>query len=325
MPVITNGGLVGRIMKVYNDRSTVRLVTDPNFSMAVKIVPGPDHPPPATTTPPRARRRPATPPARRRGADNGRRPARSGADHTSPPPRRRCRSWNRAGSPGRAPTRTSWSSRSRPRARVQAGDIVSTSGVQESLAPADLPVGRVTSVARHAGSGLLEVHVAPSANLANLNFVKVLLYCTECGSALTMLTLAARPWVRVPLVTRRGPRRAARRCSPTCARSGRRRRRHAAARPGAGMVAGLPSTACCAGSSSAFVYDLMLRTPFGLSALAYACIGYAAGYLQALVSSAPWWIGMLIMGAASAVSVAIYAAIGTVFGLRTPSTSISSP
>jgi hypothetical protein len=25
------------------------------------------------------------------------------------------------------------------------------------------------------------VRVAPSANLANLNFVKVLLYCTECA------------------------------------------------------------------------------------------------------------------------------------------------
>ena len=34
------------------------------------------------------------------------------------------------------------------------------------------------------------------------------------------------------------------------------------------------------------------------------------------VSSAPWWIGMLIMGAASAVGVFVYAAIGTVFGLR---------
>jgi cell shape-determining protein MreC len=64
---------------------------------------------------------------------------------------------------------------------VQAGDIVSTSGVQESLAPADLPVGRVTSVTRHAGTGLLEVRVAPPANLDNLNFVKVLLYCTECA------------------------------------------------------------------------------------------------------------------------------------------------
>jgi len=29
---------------------------------------------------------------------------------------------------------------------------------------------------------LLEVHVAPSANLTNLNLVKVLLYCTECAS-----------------------------------------------------------------------------------------------------------------------------------------------
>src|SRR6185503_16730421 len=50
MPVITNGGLIGRIMKVYNNHSTVRLITDPNFSMAVKIVPGPDHPPAPTTT-----------------------------------------------------------------------------------------------------------------------------------------------------------------------------------------------------------------------------------------------------------------------------------
>jgi rod shape-determining protein MreD len=83
----------------------------------------------------------------------------------------------------------------------------------------------------------------------------------------------------------------------------------------AGMVAGPRDGALC-GFFIGVVYDLMLRTPFGLSALAYALIGYAAGYLQAVVSSAPWWIGMLIMGAASAVSVAIYALIGTVFGLR---------
>jgi cell shape-determining protein MreC len=182
MPVITNGGLVGRIMKVYSDRSTVRLVTDPNFSMAVKIVPGPDHPPPATTAPP------AAPPAGDATGTTAATPTTAAADPNAAAPTTTV-----------APTTTTLSELERgwvtgqgadqdlqveqikAESMVQAGDIVSTSGVQESLAPADLPVGQVTSVARHAGTGLLEVHVAPSANLANLNFVKVLLYCTECG------------------------------------------------------------------------------------------------------------------------------------------------
>jgi cell shape-determining protein MreC len=179
MPVITNGGLVGRIMKVYNDRSTVRLITDPNFSMAVKIVPGPDHPPPATTTTTTV-------------APAGVTVATTAAPTTTTDP-------NAAAPTTTVPTTTTTLSelergwvtgqgadqdlqveQIKAESTVQAGDIVSTSGVQESLAPADLPVGKVTSVARHPGTGLLEVHVAPSANLANLNFVKVLLYCTEC-------------------------------------------------------------------------------------------------------------------------------------------------
>ena len=129
-----------------------------------------------------------------------------------------------------------------------------------------------------------------------------------------MLTLAARPWVRLPLVT--------------LIALAIQLSLFTDMRPfdaladimlllvlAAGMVAGPRDGALC-GFFIGLVYDLMLRTPFGLSALAYALIGYAAGYLQAVVSSAPWWIGMLIMGAASAVSVAIYALIGTVFGLR---------
>jgi rod shape-determining protein MreC len=66
---------------------------------------------------------------------------------------------------------------------VQAGDVVSTSGVSESLAPPDLPVGVVTSVTRNSGSGLLDVHVTPSADVNKLNYVKVLLYCGDCAPA----------------------------------------------------------------------------------------------------------------------------------------------
>jgi rod shape-determining protein MreC len=64
---------------------------------------------------------------------------------------------------------------------VKAGDVVSTSGVRESLAPPDLPVGTVSSVSRRAGSLFLDVKVKPAADLERLNYVKVLLYCSDCG------------------------------------------------------------------------------------------------------------------------------------------------
>jgi len=129
-----------------------------------------------------------------------------------------------------------------------------------------------------------------------------------------MLTIAVRPWVRVPLVTLLA-------LAVQLSLFTDMRPFDAVADVmlllvlASGMVAGPRDGALC-GFFIGFVYDLMLRTPFGLSALAYALIGYGAGYLQAVVSSAPWWIGMLIMGAASAVGVFVYATIGTVFGLR---------
>src|SRR4051812_16646668 len=129
-----------------------------------------------------------------------------------------------------------------------------------------------------------------------------------------MLILASRPWVRVPLVT--------------VVVLAVQLSLFTDMRPfdaladimlllvlSSGMVAGPRDGALC-GFFIGVLYDLMLRTPFGLSALAYALIGYAAGYLQAVVSSAPWWIGSLSMGGASAAGVLVYAGTGTVFGLR---------
>jgi len=180
MPVITNGGLVGRIMKVYADRSTVRLITDPNFSMAVKVVPGPDHPPPATTTT-------ATPTTVAPAAGGDVATTTTTADPNAPtttvaPTTTTLSELERGWVTGQGADQELEVEQIKVESTVQAGDIVSTSGVQESLAPADIPVGRVSSVTRHPGTGLLEVHVTPSASLANLNFVKVLLYCTECAT-----------------------------------------------------------------------------------------------------------------------------------------------
>jgi rod shape-determining protein MreC len=179
MPVITNGGLVGRIMKVYGNRSTVRLITDPSFSMAVKIVPGPDHPPPTTTVAPTTAPPAAAVPTTAPGSTTT--VAADAPTTTAPTTTTTVSELERGWVTGQGADQDVEVEQIKVESTVQAGDIVSTSGVQESLAPADLPVGRVSSVARHAGTGLLEVHVTPSANLANLNFVKVLLYCTECA------------------------------------------------------------------------------------------------------------------------------------------------
>ena len=129
-----------------------------------------------------------------------------------------------------------------------------------------------------------------------------------------MLTVTARPWVRVPLVTVVA-------LAVQLSLFTDMRPFDAVADVmlllvlAAAMVAG-PRTGAVCGFGIGVAYDLMLRTPFGLSALTYAMAGYAAGYLQAMVSSAPWWIGMLVMGASSALAVAGYAVVGTVFGLK---------
>jgi rod shape-determining protein MreC len=64
-------------------------------------------------------------------------------------------------------------------ATVSVGDAVVTSGIDTSLAPADIPVGRVSSVRRSPGSFQLDILVEPAADLDSLTFVTVLLYVPE--------------------------------------------------------------------------------------------------------------------------------------------------
>ena len=60
--------------------------------------------------------------------------------------------------------------------RIRRGDIVLTAGGTESLAPQNIPVGRVVNVVtRSTAEGPL-LEVEPYANLDDLNFVSVVLY-----------------------------------------------------------------------------------------------------------------------------------------------------
>lgn len=58
----------------------------------------------------------------------------------------------------------------------EVGDAVLTSGGSDSLAPPDIPIGRVANVIENPGTLGLELEVELSADLGRLNFLTVLLY-----------------------------------------------------------------------------------------------------------------------------------------------------
>jgi rod shape-determining protein MreD len=81
----------------------------------------------------------------------------------------------------------------------------------------------------------------------------------------------------------------------------------------AGVAAGADRGAAI-GFAAGLAYDLMLQTPFGLSALTYAIVAYLVGSLQDSVLRAAWWIPVITATAASAVGVILYGVFGTVLG-----------
>ena len=60
--------------------------------------------------------------------------------------------------------------------RIAVGDDVLTSGGSKSLAPPDIPVGRVANVIRNPGTSGLEIEVELNADLDRLNFLSVVLF-----------------------------------------------------------------------------------------------------------------------------------------------------
>lgn len=81
----------------------------------------------------------------------------------------------------------------------------------------------------------------------------------------------------------------------------------------AGVAAG-PDRGAAVGFAAGVLYDLLLQTPFGLSALTYALVAYLVGSLQDSVLRAARWIPVLTAIAASALGVILYGVFGTVLG-----------
>jgi rod shape-determining protein MreD len=81
----------------------------------------------------------------------------------------------------------------------------------------------------------------------------------------------------------------------------------------AGLTAG-PERGAVAGFAAGIAVDLLVQTPFGLTALTYCLVGYGVGALQSGVLRASWWLPIVAAVAGSAVGVVLFAVTVTVVG-----------
>lgn len=82
----------------------------------------------------------------------------------------------------------------------------------------------------------------------------------------------------------------------------------------AGGIVGGREQGAVAGFAAGLVADLLAQTPFGLSSLTFALVGYAVGTLQAGMIRLAWWIPPLTGLAASVGGVMLYAMLGALLG-----------
>ena len=198
MAVVSRAGLVGKITSpLLPDRAYVMLLSDLQYATQVKVVPGAP-PRPTTTTSPTTTAAGGSPPA--------------AGQTEAPPPESSTSTTTSSTIPAEdtAPASTSTSTSTTtsttldldsPRetgllrgqgdgelpqvdllsdtpviGRIRRGDIVLTAGGTESLAPQNIPVGRVVNrISRSTAEGPL-LEVEPYANLSELNYVRVVLY-----------------------------------------------------------------------------------------------------------------------------------------------------
>ncbi|HVM54290.1 MAG TPA: rod shape-determining protein MreD [Acidimicrobiales bacterium] len=81
----------------------------------------------------------------------------------------------------------------------------------------------------------------------------------------------------------------------------------------AGVAAG-PERGAAVGFTCGVLADCFLLTPFGLSALVFAVVGYGVGVFQTGVLHSSWWIPAITAAVASAVGVVGYVLLGIVVG-----------
>ncbi|MFZ9040477.1 MAG: rod shape-determining protein MreC [Ilumatobacteraceae bacterium] len=210
MPVMNSAGLVGKVTNVFPEMSQVMLVTDPQYHTQVKVVSRVDGSTGttvitvpsglpvvdvtvtssfATTT---TTTSPGAPPPTMVVTDvDGRRvvitvpegferPGPAGATTSTTTSTVPVEITRETGvidglGAGRLP-RVRFIADSTQFGRIAIGDAVLTSGGSVSLAPPDIPIGRVANIIENPGAAGLELEIELNADLSRLNFLTVLLY-----------------------------------------------------------------------------------------------------------------------------------------------------
>jgi rod shape-determining protein MreD len=85
----------------------------------------------------------------------------------------------------------------------------------------------------------------------------------------------------------------------------------------AGSVGG-PDRGATYGFAAGLAYDLLLDTPFGMSALVYALVGYAVGMAVVWMLQPRWWFHLVTAGIGSVVAVFMTAIVSKATGTGYP-------
>ena len=199
MPVTDGAGLIGKVTKVYPDRSVVMLITDPQFSVQAQVLSRVHEEEAASTTS-------TTPNTAPSGRPLDATTSTSTTTTTTPEAETTTTTTAVGATPGQSTTSTSSTTTTtipeitvrretgdidgqgadRPLlfsliddtalTNVKVGDTVETAGGAKSLAPQSIPIGKITAVNKRLGSRSPIVEVEPNASLTQLNFVSVVLF-----------------------------------------------------------------------------------------------------------------------------------------------------
>jgi rod shape-determining protein MreC len=199
MPVTDGAGLIGKVTKVYPDRSVVMLITDPQFSVQAQVLSrvedstagSTDSSVPntaisgrpldsttstsTTTTTTTIVPSKSTPTTNPFGAPPGQTTTSTSTTTTLPEVLVARETGNIDGQSAARPLLFSLLDDT-ALTTVKIGDIVETAGGTKSLAPQGIPIGTITAMRQRLGSRTPIVEVEPNASLTQLNFVSVVLY-----------------------------------------------------------------------------------------------------------------------------------------------------
>ncbi|MFZ4719699.1 MAG: rod shape-determining protein MreC [Ilumatobacteraceae bacterium] len=212
MPVTDGAGLIGRITKVYAERSIVLLITDPSYSIEAQVLstPGEDGTSPTTPTesttlsgipvsdltssttsttsttttvpvslPPELT--PITDPPITLAPDTG--STTSVAPATTTTVLEVVRETGLLeGEGNNRPMVLRFVDTTSAITSVKPGAVVDTAGGTSSLAPQGIPIGVISRIERQTGSSSAVVEVTPNASLKRLNFVAVVLYLPNAAA-----------------------------------------------------------------------------------------------------------------------------------------------